>query len=224
MSIFSEHCKRYVEESGLTLYEFSQKSGIERTTLYRMINGKRLPSKDVFLNFCSFLRLNNYNRDILYELYYEERIGTATYKNRKFIHSLIENMDFIHQNSMLEANSAISISLPVNQSQKLSYTTNSLQTKNTIRQLLIAAFSDSKIQNVYTNIPQSNSDFFADLPILFYQNNTGTLNFYHLLTFLSKPERNINPNYNLEILEKVLPLSIVPKKIITLIIIITKFL
>lgn len=213
MSTFSEHCKRYVEESGLTLYEFSQKSGIERTTLYRMINGKRLPSKDVFLNFCSFLRLNNYNRDILYELYYEERIGTATYKNRKFIHSLIENMDFIHQNSMLESNSVLSIGLPIFQNQELSYTTtNSLQTKNTIHQLLIAAFSDSKIQNIYTNIPQSNSDFFANLPILFHQNNTDTLNFYHLLTFLSKPERNINPNYNLEILEKVLPLSIVPRK------------
>lgn len=54
MSIFSEQCKFYVEDSGLTLYEFSKKSGIERTTLYRMINGKRVPSKEIFYNFVLF--------------------------------------------------------------------------------------------------------------------------------------------------------------------------
>lgn len=212
MSIFSEQCKFYVEDSGLTLYEFSKKSGIERTTLYRMINGKRVPSKEIFLQFCSFLRLNNFSKDALYELYDEERIGRGAYHNRKFIRSLMENMDLIHQNIILDQSYALAEAVTFDEKQQKICTTNFLQTKTIIRQSLNTVFADSKCQKIYTNIPKSNTDFFADLQILFYQNHVNDLKFYHLFTFLSKPERNVNPNYNLEILEKVLPLSMIPKK------------
>lgn len=92
MSKFSERCKFYLNERDMTLYKCSQKSGIERTTLHRMVTGKRLPPQEALTCFCECLRLDNHARDELNELYYEEKIGTARFQNRKFIRIFLEYM------------------------------------------------------------------------------------------------------------------------------------
>ena len=43
MSKFSEKCKELLIENGYNVYRLSQAASLERTTLQRMVTGKRLP-------------------------------------------------------------------------------------------------------------------------------------------------------------------------------------
>ena len=46
MSKFSEKCKELLIENGYNVYRLSQAASLERTTLQRMVTGKRLPGPE----------------------------------------------------------------------------------------------------------------------------------------------------------------------------------
>lgn len=46
MSDFSNKCREYLKDTGENVYQLSASSGLDRTSLQRMITGKRLPGID----------------------------------------------------------------------------------------------------------------------------------------------------------------------------------
>mgnify|MGYP000341000041 FL=1 len=46
MSDFSEKCRQYIEDTGTNIYQLSKISGLDRTSLQRMVTGKRLPGPE----------------------------------------------------------------------------------------------------------------------------------------------------------------------------------
>lgn len=76
MSDFSNKCREYLKDTGENVYQLSASSGLDRTSLQRMITGKRLPGIDFVRQFCDSLRINPSQRRELMELYKIE-------KNRK---------------------------------------------------------------------------------------------------------------------------------------------
>lgn len=58
MSKFSEKCKELLFENGSNVYRISKSASLERTTLQRMVTGKRLPNPEFLKSFCSALRLS----------------------------------------------------------------------------------------------------------------------------------------------------------------------
>ncbi len=63
--------------------------GLDRTSLQRMITGKRLPGIDFVRQFCDSIRINPSQRRELIELYKIEKIGKEIYYNRKYIQELL---------------------------------------------------------------------------------------------------------------------------------------
>lgn len=51
MSDFSSKCREYLKNTGETVYQLSASSGLDRTSLQRMITGKRLPGMDFVRQF-----------------------------------------------------------------------------------------------------------------------------------------------------------------------------
>lgn len=43
MSDFSSKCREYLTDTGETVYQLASSSGLDRTSLQRMLTGKRLP-------------------------------------------------------------------------------------------------------------------------------------------------------------------------------------
>ena len=78
MSDFSEKCRQYIEDTGTNIYQLSKISGLDRTSLQRMVTGKRLPGPEFISQFCLYLRINPQQRQELIELYELERIGKPT--------------------------------------------------------------------------------------------------------------------------------------------------
>lgn len=75
MSDFSNKCREYLKDTGENVYQLSASSGLDRTSLQRMITGKRLPGIDFVRQFCDSLRINPSQRRELMELYKIEKIG-----------------------------------------------------------------------------------------------------------------------------------------------------
>ena len=82
MSDFSSKCREYLKDTGENVYQLSAYSGLDRTSLQRMITGKRLPGIDFVRQFCDSLRINPSQRRELMELYKIEKIGKEIYYNR----------------------------------------------------------------------------------------------------------------------------------------------
>ena len=85
MSDFSSKCREYLTDTGETVYQLASSSGLDRTSLQRMLTGKRLPSIDFIHQFCDSIRINPSQRLELMELYKIEKIGKEVYYNRKYI-------------------------------------------------------------------------------------------------------------------------------------------
>ena len=80
MSDFSSKCREYLKDTGENVYQLSAYSGLDRTSLQRMITGKRLPGIDFVRQFCDSLRINPSQRRELMELYKIEKIGKEIYE------------------------------------------------------------------------------------------------------------------------------------------------
>ena len=65
MSDFSSKCREYLKNTGETVYQLSASSGLDRTSLQRMITGKRLPGMDFVRQFCDSIRINPSQRQEL---------------------------------------------------------------------------------------------------------------------------------------------------------------
>ena len=83
MSKFSDKCKELLTESGYNIYRLSQTASLERTTLQRMVTGKRLPGQQFVENFCRALRISLLQEKEVMELYKIECMGETAYLNQK---------------------------------------------------------------------------------------------------------------------------------------------
>ena len=93
MSEFSDFCSMLREESGMTIYHIAKVSGIERTALNRMLNGKRFPKYEDVELFCEVLRAGERDKEHLRELYLMEKMGRNHYENYIYIRNLLRELD-----------------------------------------------------------------------------------------------------------------------------------
>ena len=98
MSKFSEKCKELLIENGSNVYRLSQTSSLERTTLQRMVTGKRLPNREFVTTFCRALRIPLSEEKELMELYKMEAMGETAYKNQKTILHLFKHLATLEKN------------------------------------------------------------------------------------------------------------------------------
>lgn len=89
MSEFSDKCREYIEKSQTNVYQMSKKSGLDRTTLQKMVQGKRLPGKQFLETMCEYLILNQSEKEQLMRLYSIEKMGRNAYECRQEVRQLL---------------------------------------------------------------------------------------------------------------------------------------
>lgn len=216
---FSEMCKALIQRSGMSIYKIAKNSGLERTALNRMINGKRLLNRSDFEKFCDTVRMGRWDREKLYELYLIEKVGKKEYENRKYILSVLKYIDSL---KCRKADTGLNLQemefpvvlgnqdcpdnlwqLPFGKSVSDSCVEGALEVKALLRNVMHRVFQRDEM-TVYTNIPASYKDFFENIEYLYtiYQKK---ISVYHYFLLHSSPTNYHNCNYNLEILQNVLP-------------------
>lgn len=195
MSEFSDMCKKIIEENGTSVYRLSIDTGLERTALHRMVNGKRIPNEQFVKQFIRALRVPYKEEKELLELYKCELIGETTYYNRRYVKQIINNLilesknDDIPESNRLNDNSMDL--LPPHIEMVLS-------------EVLEEAYKNEEPDCICTNYPITNASFIREVLRLTKKYEDKTVRIKHLFGLKIKPEEVL---YNLKVLNYMLPLT-----------------
>lgn len=90
MSEFSELFSKFIHTKDIKAYSLAKYCNIDRSTLYKIINGKRNPANPELIDkFSEFLHLTPQEHQCLLEAYEITQIGTDTYYHRKSIQDFL---------------------------------------------------------------------------------------------------------------------------------------
>ncbi|MDD2980427.1 MAG: hypothetical protein PHN80_10685 [Hespellia sp.] len=188
MTEFSQKCRFYLQESGSNVYQIARTANLDRTTVQRMLTGKRLPSQEFVTTFCNHLRINSIERHDLIESYKMEKIGKSTYMNRKYIQNLIEHI--VETQSKPDYFLTLSTSL--------------LPTDSTVKKVLTKEFERDDKGKIFTNIPPSHNYIYRILTELHLQYKK-SVPVQHMFSMYPNPLSIPNSSVNLEKLYYIVP-------------------
>lgn len=109
MTEFGMKCREIITQSNSNIYQLSKQSGLDRTTLQKMVKGERLPSLQFVIDMCSFLKVNQREQKELLSLYQIEKIGRSVYETRQEIQKLIVNMQKVRKVWLSSVENAVKI-------------------------------------------------------------------------------------------------------------------
>lgn len=206
MSEFSDRCKQLLLESGSNVYQIAKRSSLDRTSIQRMITGKRLPSKQFVKDFCSYLRISPIEKSELLELYDMEKIGKTTYLNRWYVKNLIETLAIAENNHHIPENTSVLYKNSIPNVTHLSDTTVLDHAENTILTVLEFELQNNPKQEILLNVPSSYTFLFQTIQRIFKDAPEGT-SIKHLVTLNKNPLNSAHSSRNLEALSHILPIA-----------------
>lgn len=179
MSQFSDKCKKLLQENGSNVYQLSLSASLERTTLQRMITGKRLPNIDFVKSFCRALRISQFEEIELLKLYKIETMGETAYHNEEIILQFLQRLKALEKNNYQECIASVdyeSIELSSHISRQRH------DTRLMLHFILAKEFTYQEDGTVYTNIPVTYSSFIPALETI-YQRKKREFLLYTLFLF-----------------------------------------
>ena len=84
MSEFSEILSQHIHNKDIKTYALAQYCGLDRSNMYKVINGKRKPTSEAMVDkMCKFMHLSPAEENELKEAYMITLTGTDNYYRRK---------------------------------------------------------------------------------------------------------------------------------------------
>lgn len=200
MSDFSKFIKKILDKNDMTIYGLSKQTGIERTSLNRMVNSKRMPDFCIFEKICECLRMSPADRCILEELFWKEKLGIKVYSQRRIIKSMINSLHKIPEYKLDVVNDIPEIS-----GQKSYDMLKVDKVKKSINAMVKDVIHSDEEKVIYTNIPASYSTLFDEFELL-CETYDEKIELNHYLILTTNPDNYRNPTYNLEVLCRVFPM------------------
>lgn len=201
MSDFSQLLSYHIHSKDIKTYALAQYCGLDRSNMYKIINGKRKPSsREMVIKICKFMQLSPIEQREMEQAYEITLIGHETYYRRKAV------IDFFNNFRLSKLNLSVSSELSAEiLFENESITLNTMAEVN--RSLLYIISSEVKKSNGTIDLlVQPDCDFLMN--ILAAENyDCSQTTIRHIICLDNSTSESIAyPNYNLHCLEKVLPL------------------
>lgn len=92
MSVFSDTLNEYVTSKEIKIFPMAKYCGLDRSTMYKLISGKRNPpARDIFDKIVQFMHLTPAEAQHLEEAWKVTRIGPEIYYKRKSVENFIQH-------------------------------------------------------------------------------------------------------------------------------------
>lgn len=205
MSEFSQKCRELLQENGTNVYRLSSSTSLERTTLQRMVTGKRLPGLDFVRQFCQALRISVPEKRQLLELYKIELVGSDTYHKRKLIRNLLEHLadteekQYVHTPDLQEFYPFSRLDT------KAAFVQHQYNTELTLFAVMEQVFAVHQNGWIHTNIPASYEIFFHQIQILMQRYPKQAVEIQHIFNFRISASAAFD---NLTVLCRILPMAL----------------
>ena len=92
MSILGDKLNQYIEESGYSVNKLATLSGVNRTSIVRMINANRLPEQHNIEKLLPYLKLTNDQKESLWRTYEIMSSGEYLYGRRQFMLKMMRDI------------------------------------------------------------------------------------------------------------------------------------
>lgn len=100
MSGYSDFLQKYIKEKNIKVAKLIQYCELDRSSMYKIINGKRKPSSRTLAEkIANFLQLSPKECEIYYEAYYKVVMGEEVYEQNQQIMEFICNFNLMNQKS-----------------------------------------------------------------------------------------------------------------------------
>lgn len=202
MSVFSDKIQEVIHESGYTVYQISKGAGIGRTSIYKMMTGKLLPSREFMNHFYHYMRLRPSERQELEYLYLIEKDGRERYENRLFIKQILEGIQSVYPlDESLEFENSSGNFL----TEEMEHGQNQFSTLELINRVLKKEMEDWDTPFIRMNLPVSSKCIF-DLVYQHCKRSRKQFLIRQIVMMNQNPGKTKDANCNLKILHRVLPL------------------
>lgn len=196
--------KHYIEFNGYTIYSISKQSGINRTTLQKIISGQRKITQDIYNKLIPFFSLSPIDKEELDHAFLIDQIGQERFQSHMEIKRILEmSASALYQSSDRPADS---LAININTLEDQAIVHGTYEIVNIIYSVAFYNVSHEKAPYLYT---------FADLshpyvPIFFkplYNSDFKNLKVTHLVEYQKSLMGNENYDnlHNLKILTNLLP-------------------
>lgn len=198
MSEYSELLRGYIQEKDIKVDKLTQYCGVERSSMYKFINGKRkVTKKEIAKKIANYMQLSPKECEQYYEAYYRSLEGERAYRERKQLEDFICCFDEIYyaqSRKFLEVGKVIVEETTIPKVHSLK---GKVEINYYIKMLLeqVAQLENPKV----LLITQCDNQFLRDL-LLMMGKNKKDMKIEHILCFQK------SANYeNMEILESIIP-------------------
>ena len=82
--------KHYIESNGYTVYSISQQSGLNRTTLQKILSGQRKITKEIYEKLLPFFALSPIDKEELEQAFLINQIGPERFQTHMEIKRILE--------------------------------------------------------------------------------------------------------------------------------------
>lgn len=207
MNEFTNYIANLIEEKGTNTYQISKVSGLNKTSLQRLLKGERLPKEEFMEKLCDYLCVTPMQRIEVRRLYQIQKIGKNTYENRLFIKNMLENpINIKNESHNLNLNKH-----DINIDYLLKKPTLIIHRKYEIHTIL----RDIIEHEIYCNdnpsikltVPFS-FEYLMNLIMSCQQISNKKANIEHIIKFDKNSKAHSDANYNLRTLSNVLPFAL----------------
>ncbi len=198
MSLFSEELKRLVKLKKISVYDMAKKCEIDHSSLYQIINGKRLPASEAIVRHIGeYLKLSPDAQTKLLEKYRIIHMGEETYYRRQYVKKFIEKLD-IQEKEMFSVNYQMTVKSEDSSSDCISVTGK----ENLDRVMSRIIMDESGRKGTLRIICQGEYEFLFSLLCMYGENRDFTVE--HILCMENARENS--DCYNIQMLCGVAPL------------------
>lgn len=107
MNTIQELIRRCIDSNGYTIYSLSQQTGINRTTLQKIISGQRTLTKDIYETLLRFFVISPSEREALDRAFLIDQIGRERYQTHMEIKHILELPASVFQTTSEDLTSAL---------------------------------------------------------------------------------------------------------------------
>ncbi len=205
MSILGDKLNQYITASGYTVYKLSQVSGVNRTTIVRMLNANRLPERRNMEHLIPYLKLTNDERKDLWRTYEMMSSGEELFYQRQYVLDMMLAIYNPPERQHISPFRAARVDTgetfdPIE-------TPCIMSGKYEVAHALSLIMLSEDAKEICIFAPFQN-DFLSEFFGHFSRNTLSEVHIHHMMHLIKKPADITQVNYNLSVLSHVLPLSL----------------
>lgn len=204
MSEFSELLSFLVKSRDINVSALTSYCGLDRSTMYKLINGKRNPaSKDQVRKMSEFMNLNPLESQELMEAYHITRIGWEIYYRRKNVSEFILNFQEIQSKTSPNLTPSLTKGQPALPEKGTVPLSSRLQVTSSIHKILLQASLEEAEKIYIVSQPEHLESLDIAASLL---RSRSSMEIFHIICINnSKSFVRSQQDYNLQCLTKLIP-------------------